>query len=223
MKPYPFWSLNHLTVPVLVSFTGIVLFGWLLSTLIHWRLVVCRRLTGWRRHRWHVKWELDVDAMQRALESLVGDHDFSAYTLKDEERSPWISIKEAGIEVAEEGLALVLDTGQWWFDETALPLPLGANAIRKDLGARTIRDVNRLLKQSILYGLEHRQAALDYALGFGRGLDAQQADRFVAMYVNQRTLDFGPDGRRAVAELLQRGHAAGVIAHLVEPEFVEDE
>ena len=85
-----------------------------------------------------------------------------------------------------------------------------------------IRDVNRLLRQSIQYGLDHRQEALDYALGFGRGLDRQMADRFVGMYVNDWTLDFGPRGRQAVAELLARGHAAGVIPKLVTPEFVED-
>ena len=111
--------------------------------------------------------------------------------------------------------------GQWWFDETGLPLPLGANAIRKDLGRETIADVHRLLRASIVYGLEHRQEALDYALAFGRGLDRAKADQFVGMYVNDWTLDFGPRGRQAVAELLARGHAAGVIPELVVPEFAE--
>ncbi|HBO44143.1 MAG TPA: ABC transporter substrate-binding protein [Planctomycetaceae bacterium] len=131
-------------------------------------------------------------------------------------------IHEGQLTYASQGLELVLDTGQWWFDETGLPLPLGANAIRKDLGIETIRDVNRLLKQSIKYGLEHREEALAYAMGFGRGLDPNKADRFVGMYVNDWTLDFGPRGRQAVAELLRRGHAAGVIPRWVEPEFVEE-
>ena len=116
---------------------------------------------------------------------------------------------------------LVLDTGRWWFDETGLPLPLGANAIRKDLGPESISEVTRLLRESIQYGLDHRQEALEYALGFGRGLDRAKADEFVRMYVNDWTLDFGPQGRKAVAELLARGHAAGVIPELAAPEFAE--
>ncbi len=130
-------------------------------------------------------------------------------------------IHEGQLTYATHRLELVVDLGQWWFHETGLPLPLGANAIRKDLGPEAIRDVNRLLGESIRWGLDHRGEALDYALGFGRGLDPQQADRFVGMYVNDWTLDFGPRGRQAVAELLARGHAAGVIPKRVVPEFVE--
>lgn len=141
---------------------------------------------------------------------------------RDQPVSAGLIIHEGQLTYADAGLALVLDTGQWWFDETGLPLPLGANAIRKDLGRHAIHDVNRLLKASIQYALDHRDEALDYALGFGRGLDPGMADRFVAMYVNQWTLDFGPRGRLAVAELLRRGHEAGIIPHLVQPEFVEN-
>ena len=130
-------------------------------------------------------------------------------------------IHEGQLTYADHGLELVLDTGGWWFDQTGLPLPLGANAVRKDLGPETGREVNRLLKASIVYGLEHRREALDYALSFGRGLDRGQANRFVGMYVNQWTVDFGTRGREAVAQLLARGHAAGVIPKLVVPEFVE--
>jgi 1,4-dihydroxy-6-naphthoate synthase len=130
-------------------------------------------------------------------------------------------IHEGQLTFPDYQLELVVDLGRWWLDHTGLPLPLGANAIRKDLGLEAIRDVNRLLGQSIRYGLDHREEALSYALGFGRGLDRQQADRFVGMYVNQWTLDFGPRGRQAVAELLARGHAAGVIPQLVRPEFAE--
>jgi len=130
-------------------------------------------------------------------------------------------IHEGQLTYEQFGLHLVVDTGQWWFDETGLPLPLGANAIRKDLGPKVIRDVHRLLLASIRYGLEHRREALEYALGFGRGLDPAQADRFVAMYVNPWTLDFGPRGREAVRQLLARGHEAGVLPQPVVPEFVE--
>jgi 1,4-dihydroxy-6-naphthoate synthase len=130
-------------------------------------------------------------------------------------------IHEGQLTYADQDLRLVIDTGQWWFGETGLPLPLGANAVRKDLGAQTIRQVNRLLKESIQYGLDHRDEALDYALSYGRGLDRAKADRFVGMYVNDWTLDFGPRGHEAVTQLLARGHAAGVIPKLIVPEFVD--
>ncbi len=129
-------------------------------------------------------------------------------------------IHEGQLTYADQKLKLVVDTGQWWFETTGLPLPLGANAIRKNLGHEAIVEVTRLLKESIQFGLDHRGEALDYALSFGRGLDRGKADRFVGMYVNDWTLDFGDRGRQAVRELLARGHAAGVIPRLVEPEFV---
>lgn len=130
-------------------------------------------------------------------------------------------IHEGQLTYAAQGMELVVDTGKWWYDETGLPLPLGANAIRKDLGPQVINDVHRLLRASIRYGLDHRTEALDYALGFGRGLDPVEADRFVEMYVNDWTLDFGLRGRHAVEELLKRAHAAGVIPAPVTPEFVD--
>ncbi len=129
-------------------------------------------------------------------------------------------IHEGQLTYADRGLKLAVDLGEWWFQTTALPLPLGANAIRRDLGPTAIRDVNRLLKASIQYGLDHRQEALEYALQYGRDLDRSRADRFVGMYVNDWTLDFGPRGREAVRQLLAHGHAAGVIPKAVEPEFV---
>ena len=129
-------------------------------------------------------------------------------------------IHEGQLTYGDQNLKLIVDLGQWWMRETGLPLPLGANGIRKDLGAETIREVNRLLHESIRYGLAHRQAALEYAQQFGRGLDTRKADTFVGMYVNDWTLDFGQRGREAVRQLLVRGHAAGVIPKLVEPEFV---
>jgi 1,4-dihydroxy-6-naphthoate synthase len=129
-------------------------------------------------------------------------------------------IHEGQLTYADQRLQLVVDTGRWWFEHTGLPLPLGANAIRIDLGDEAIRDVHALLRRSIEYGLEHRDEALAYAMGFGRGLDRSKADQFVEMYVNDWTLDFGPVGRQAVARLLAEGHAAGIIPTLVLPEFV---
>ncbi len=131
-------------------------------------------------------------------------------------------IHEGQLTYGDQGLRLVQDLGVWWGQQTdGLPLPLGANAVRKDLGDEVIHDVTRLLKQSIEYGLQHRAEALDYALTWGRDLDRAKADRFVGMYVNDWTLDFGPRGRQAVAELLARGHAAGLLPQRIEPEFVE--
>ena len=130
-------------------------------------------------------------------------------------------IHEGQLTYGDSSLKLIVDLGEWWKDKTGLPLPLGANAIRKDLGPEAIREVQRLLKESIEYGLEHREAALDYALQYGRDLDDGQADKFVGMYVNDWTLDFGPRGREAVAEFLAQGHAAGVLPELVVPEFVK--
>jgi 1,4-dihydroxy-6-naphthoate synthase len=132
-----------------------------------------------------------------------------------------LCIHEGQLTFQDQNLKLAVDLGQWWFDETGLPLPLGANGIRKDLGPETITEVNRLLKESIVYGLDHRQEALDYALQFGRGLDNRKADKFVGMYVNDWTIDFGQRGRQAVRELLKRGYETGVIEKLVEPEFVD--
>jgi 1,4-dihydroxy-6-naphthoate synthase len=129
-------------------------------------------------------------------------------------------IHEGQLTFESQGLKLIVDLGQWWMTETGLPLPLGANGIRKDLGREAMAEINRLLKESIRYGLEHRQPALEYALQFGRGLDQRKADKFVGMYVNDWTLDFGPRGREAVRTLLARGHAAGIIPKLVAPEFV---
>ena len=99
-------------------------------------------------------------------------------------------------------------------------MPLGGNVIRRDLGPDTIRNVSRLLHESIAYALAHRQEALDYALQFGRDLDRSQADKFVGMYVNDWTIDFGPRGREAVALLLKKGHEAGIIPNPVELEFI---
>lgn len=130
-------------------------------------------------------------------------------------------IHEGQLTYADSALELVLDLGMWWQDLTRLPLPLGANAIRKDLGKKTIRDVQRLLYASIKYGLEHRDEALEYALQYGRDLDRGKADEFVGMYVNDWTLDFGSQGREAVVRFLAMGHEQRVLPALVVPEFVD--
>jgi 1,4-dihydroxy-6-naphthoate synthase len=129
-------------------------------------------------------------------------------------------IHEGQLTYGDQGLHLVVDLGEWWQGETGLPLPLGANAIRRDLGRQTMEEVTALLKQSIQYGLDHREEALKHALQYGRDLDRDQADQFVGMYVNDWTLDFGPRGREAVATLLNRGYEAGIVPRPVELEFI---
>ena len=130
-------------------------------------------------------------------------------------------IHEGQLTFQNLGLHLVVDLGVWWQEQTGLPLPLGGNAVRRDLGARTIKDISRLLKESIRYGLDHRDQALAYALRYARDMDKALADRFVGMYVNEWTLDYGERGREAVRRLLQEAHTAGVIPSPVAVEFVE--
>ena len=132
-----------------------------------------------------------------------------------------VVIHEAQLTYSRTGLRKVVDLGEWWQTESGLPLPLGGNAVRRSLGERTIRKIAELNRQSIQYALGHREEALEYACQFSRGLDAPTADRFVAMYVNERTLDYGVEGRRAVQTLLDRGFEKGLIPHRVEAEFVD--
>jgi len=129
-------------------------------------------------------------------------------------------IHEGQLTFEQEGLKLIADMGVWWKEKTGLPLPLGANAIRRDLPGQTISDVVRLLRASIQYALDHREEALDYALEYGRGLQRSDADKFVGMYVNHWTLDFGDVGRRAVREVLQQAYDHGIVPKRVVPEFV---
>jgi 1,4-dihydroxy-6-naphthoate synthase len=130
-------------------------------------------------------------------------------------------IHEGQLTFQNQGLHLIVDLGVWWQEKTGLPLPLGGNVVRRDLGPETIRQISRLLKESIRYSLDHRDEALTYALRYGRDLDRGLADRFVGMYVNDWTLDYGPRGREAVRRLLDEGHRAGIIPSPTRVEFVE--
>ena len=129
-------------------------------------------------------------------------------------------IHEGQLTFEAEGLHKVVDLGRWWLEETGLPLPLGANVARRDLGAETLRELSAVLAESIRAGLENREQALEYALQFGRGLDESLADRFVGMYVNELTQDYGDEGRQAVRELLRRGEELGAFSEPVRVEFV---
>src|SRR6266852_5113092 len=130
-------------------------------------------------------------------------------------------IHEGQLTFQNQGLHLIVDLGVWWQEKTGLPLPLGGNVVRRDLGTDTIRQISRLLKESIRYALDHRSDALDYALRYARDMDKELADQFVGMYVNDWTLDYGPRGREAVRRLLDEGHKAGVIPSPVAVEFVD--
>jgi 1,4-dihydroxy-6-naphthoate synthase len=131
-------------------------------------------------------------------------------------------IHEGQLTYADDGLHLIADMGVWWAERTGgLPLPLGGNAVRRDLGPELITRVSRILRKSIAFGLEHRAAALAHAGQYGRGLNDAQTDEFVGMYVNERTLDYGPDGRRAVQLFLDQGYEAGIIPHRVQVEFTD--
>ena len=129
-------------------------------------------------------------------------------------------IHEGQLTYESSGLYKILDLGKWWYDETGLPLPLGGNAIRRSLGKELIGTVTQALRDSIQYGLDHRDEALAYAMQFARDLDPQKADRFVGMYVNERTLDYGTDGKEAIVRLLQKGYEAGIIPNQPRVEFV---
>jgi 1,4-dihydroxy-6-naphthoate synthase len=142
------------------------------------------------------------DAVQR------GDFDFG------------LLIHEGQLTYADSGLHLWADLGAWWLEDTGLPLPLGGNVVRRDLGPAIVKQVARDLHASVVYGLEHRAPALSHAKQFNRGIGDERTDTFVGMYVNEWTVDYGPRGRRAVQELLDRAHVAGLIPERVPVEFV---
>jgi len=129
-------------------------------------------------------------------------------------------IHEGQLTYSHSGLHKILDLGQWWRDETGLPLPLGGNAIRRSLGDDLMLTVTGALRESIQHGLEHRDEALAYAMQFARDLDHDLANKFVGMYVNERTLNYGDDGREAIRKLLTLGHERGVIPHPVKVDFI---
>ena len=141
----------------------------------------------------------------------------------DDRADGGLVIHEGQLTYASLGLHAVIDLGEWWHRDTGLPLPLGGNAIRKDLGSTAIGRIARILKQSIQFGLDHREQALAYAMGFAGDLDPRLADRFVGMYVNERTLGYGAPERRAVQLLLDRGYQKGIIDRRVQVEFTDRE
>jgi 1,4-dihydroxy-6-naphthoate synthase len=129
-------------------------------------------------------------------------------------------IHEGQLTYANDGLTKLLDLGQWWREQTGLPLPLGGNAIRRSLGAEILLATTNALRDSIQHALDHREEALAYAMQFARDLDPTLANRFVGMYVNERTLNYGPDGRQAIQKLLEMGYDRGIIPYRANVDFV---
>ncbi|VTS07534.1 menaquinone biosynthesis family protein [Tuwongella immobilis] len=163
-----------------------------------------------------------------SLKLLLGEFDYEVVpfdqilqAVEDRKFDAGLIIHEGQLTFQNQGLHLIVDLGVWWQQKTGLPLPLGGNVVRKDLGDATIREVSRLIRASIQYSLDHRQPALEYALNYARDMDVSLADKFVGMYVNNWTLDYGERGRAAVRKLLEEAHKAGIIPAPVAVEFVD--
>ncbi len=161
-------------------------------------------------------WEPAVEAVPMAFDKILD-------AVRNETVDAGLLIHEGQLLFSQYGLHRVVDLGQWWLSETGLPLPLGGNAVRRALGPELGRLVATAIRRSVAYGLEHREAALSYAMQFARDMDEHIADRFVGMYVNRWTLGYGETGRQAVRELLRRAHGAGLLPGSVEPEFLAEE
>jgi len=164
---------------------------------------------------------LALDLWSPGLKTVVLPFDEIIPAVQKGEVAAGVVIHEGQLTWEEDGLHRIVDLGVWWAEQTdGLPLPLGGNVIRRDLGDELMERLARLLRQSIEYSLEHRQEALDYALHYGRGLDRDKADQFVGMYVNDLTVDYGERGRRAVREFLGRALAEGLIDELPQLDFL---
>jgi len=162
------------------------------------------------------------------LRLAVGDFDYAVVpfdrvieVVAGGEADAGLIIHEGQLTYGRRSLHKVLDLGEWWFGETSLPLPLGVNAVRRDLGRPLIERIARAVRESIAYGLSHRREAIAYALDYARDMDADLADRFVAMYVNDYTVSLGERGRRAVSLLLERAARSGLIPSRVKCDYVE--
>ena len=157
-----------------------------------------------------------------SVEHVVMPFDRIQEAVRAGETQAGLLIHEGQLTWADEGLQKLVDLGEWWSDRTGgLPLPLGGNVIRRDLGASRIAELSSLLHESITYALAHREEAVRYAMQFGRGLDEARTDRFVGMYVNDLTLDYGERGRQAVRRLFDDAYRAGLLSAPVKVEFAE--
>ncbi len=164
---------------------------------------------------------LTLKLFQPDFESVVIPFDQIMNAVRNREADAGLLIHEGQLTYADRQLHKIVDLGEWWNRITGLPLPLGGNVIRRDIGKDDIREISRLLKASIQYALDHRGEALEYAMQFARDLDTRTADRFVGMYVNERTLDYGDEGRLAVQTLFDRAYEARLIPNRVQAEFAD--
>ncbi|HEX8523829.1 MAG TPA: MqnA/MqnD/SBP family protein [Tepidisphaeraceae bacterium] len=162
-----------------------------------------------------------ADAPGAAFRYQVVPFDEIPRYVKDGKCDAGLIIHEGQLTYQQLGLHLVVDLGMWWYEQTKLPLPLGGNCIRKDLGASAMQEVTDILKASIQYSLDHRDKAVEYALRFGRDLDRALADKFVGMYVNNWTLDYGAVGREAITRLLNEGAKAKLVPAIGKIDFVD--
>lgn len=155
------------------------------------------------------------------VQTVVVPFDEIFAAVKERKADVGLIIHEGQITYASQGFKLALDLGEWWKASTGLPLPLGGNVIRKDIPENAQREISEILKESIAYGLQHRKAGVEHSMPLARGLDRTETDRFIGMYVNDFTLDYGPTGRNAIREFLGRANKQGLIPNEVTPEFVE--
>ena len=158
--------------------------------------------------------ESDFEAIEVPFDQII---DF----VKSGQADAGLIIHEGQLTYGESGMHKIVDLGEWWYQETGLPLPLGGNVIRRDLGNEKMRKVTHLVRQSIQHSLDNRAEALDYAMIYARDMETKTADQFVGMYVNEYTIDYGDSGREGVRELLKRGYESGIISQPVDIEFVE--
>jgi 1,4-dihydroxy-6-naphthoate synthase len=164
---------------------------------------------------------LALRLFNKDFEHIVVPFDEIIEAVQKGEADAGLLIHEGQLFYKQMGLDKVLDLGEWWHEKTGLPLPMGGNAIRRDLGADLMKQVSKHLHQSIQYSLENREDALQYAMQFARDMSPELADRFVAMWVNELTLDYGDRGKEGVIRLLDEGHKAGIIPHKVKVDFVD--
>jgi 1,4-dihydroxy-6-naphthoate synthase len=165
---------------------------------------------------------LALKLYEQNIETVSMPFDKIMAAVQSREVEAGLLIHEGQLLFSQMGLHKVVDLGQWWQESTGLPLPLGANAVRRSLGADMGRQISRIIRESVAYGLEHREPAVEYALQFARDMDPMLADKFIGMYVNRWTLDYGEEGRRAVRELYKRGIAAGLVAPSFKVDFLSE-
>jgi len=165
---------------------------------------------------------LALKLFEANVETVTMPFDKILDAVRNKEVEAGLLIHEGQLMFPGMGLHRVVDLGQWWQEETGLPLPLGGNAIRRSLGPEVGHQVARIIRESVTYALEHREPALDYAMQFARDMEPALADKFIGMYVNRWTLDYGEQGRRAVRELLARGAAVGLVPSSFSVEFLSE-